>query len=171
MYSPRGGHLGATAKVGPWASKETWTLVRATPDKFYIHMSVDGIVSVDVKLFILPSCGLSYFVHPPLVWVAIPCLLAQSAKFVKLSVQDLNVSRFPHSLDEITAFRICLMVYTIFKLIHTYIPLFSTNINGADNWSHSFVHQLFLSFLNTFSSLGCSYTSLKLNTCRGDVLA
>ena len=172
MYSSRGGCLGALTKLGLWASRETEALVRGTPVKFFTHLSVDSIVAVDVELCILPSCGLSCFGWPPLLfeWPSL-CLWTQSAKFISSSVKDLSMSRFPHSLDEITAFFIYLIIYAIFKFIHTCISLFCANISGAVNGSHSFIHQLFLSFLNNFSSMRCFDTALKLNTCRGDVLA
>ena len=66
---------------------------------------------------------------------------------------------------------IYLIVYAIFKFIHTCIPLFCAVNSGAVNGSHSFIHQLFFSFLNTLSSPVCFDGVVKFNTCRGGVLA
>ena len=45
---PMGGFLGATVKLGPWASSETWALVRGSPDKFLTHLLNCMVVVVAV---------------------------------------------------------------------------------------------------------------------------
>ena len=46
MYSPKGRCLGATVKLDPWVTSETWALVRGTLERFLTNFSTCRVVSV-----------------------------------------------------------------------------------------------------------------------------
>ena len=43
-----GGLLGAIAKLGPWASRDTWASVRGASHRFFTHLDCTIVVVVDV---------------------------------------------------------------------------------------------------------------------------
>ena len=67
-----GGCLGTTAKLGPWASIETWALVKATPDRFLTHFFIWGVVIVVV---IVTGAKVKVFFGQPPVWFEWPLLV------------------------------------------------------------------------------------------------
>ena len=136
-------------------------------------MSVDGIIAVDLELSILPSCGLLFllfFGWSPLLfeWSSSVCwnnllnlflclsMILSSLDSLTLLMKSLHSLYYSSSITSLRSLipvSLCLVQMSMVLLIDL-----------------TLVHQLFLSFLNNFSSPGCSYTALKVNTHRGDVL-
>ena len=120
------------------------------------------------KILHLLVCRWHHYCRPrtwytAILWVIILPLLFEWPSFVCLH-NLLNLffclSKILTCLDSLTLLMISLhSLYnsssiTSFKVIHTCIPLFSAKVNGTVDGPHSFIHQLFLSFLNNYSSPG-----------------
>ena len=142
-----------------------------TIDRFFTHLSVGKVVAVAFESHSYAAVWIVVlWVVTSMVWAAIPCLLTQSLKLILLSLKDLGMTRLPDSLDEISSFFVDLLIYPLFKIIHTCIPLVCTYLYGAVNGSNSSVSQLPLCFSDYLNSLVCFDVTFKLRTGRCNFL-